>query len=273
MRAGAGRPVRFRMGEPEPVLRRLQAHQELLRQFRAFLTRPRRRATPRRRCSAPFPDARAARDHGQAAGRRRSPTAAGRDRAFMKQRLRALKPGRLQARRTGRMIAPDGKPLDLRDHAEGQRERAGRRRLPAARWRSSASRSRSARSTRAQFLQRQIDYDFDAMLFNYTASLSPGIEQVGRWGSAASDKPRHVQLCRRRRSGGRRHDRRADQCAHARRIRRRRARLRSAAFEWRLRRSALFQAEQWIAHWKRIEQPETTPLIRLSAADLVARGK
>jgi hypothetical protein len=38
------------------------------------------------------------------------------------------------------------------------------------------------------------------MFFNYTApSLSPGVEQMARWGSVtASDKPRHVQLCRRR---------------------------------------------------------------------------
>ena len=38
----------------------------------------------------------------------------------------------------------------------------------------------------SQFLQRQIDYDFDMMFFRYTASLSPGVEQASRWGSCST---------------------------------------------------------------------------------------
>ena len=40
----------------------------------------------------------------------------------------------------------------------------------------------------AQFLQRQRVYDFDTMLMNYSSSLSPGVEQAFRWGSAAADQ-------------------------------------------------------------------------------------
>src|SRR5690606_15753210 len=40
----------------------------------------------------------------------------------------------------------------------------------------------------AQYLQRQRVYDFDAMLMTYTASLSPGVEQAFRWGSASRDQ-------------------------------------------------------------------------------------
>src|SRR5690606_24104608 len=39
----------------------------------------------------------------------------------------------------------------------------------------------------AQYLQRQQTYDFDVILQSYTSSLSPGGEQVGRWGSASRD--------------------------------------------------------------------------------------
>ena len=39
----------------------------------------------------------------------------------------------------------------------------------------------------AQYLQRQRVYDFDVMLMTYTSSLSPGAEQIMRWGSEARD--------------------------------------------------------------------------------------
>ncbi len=39
----------------------------------------------------------------------------------------------------------------------------------------------------AQYLQRQQTYDYDTILQTYTSSLSPGAEQVGRWGSSSRD--------------------------------------------------------------------------------------
>jgi peptide/nickel transport system substrate-binding protein len=41
----------------------------------------------------------------------------------------------------------------------------------------------------AQYLQRQQTYDYDTILQTYTSSLSPGAEQVGRWGSSSRDLP------------------------------------------------------------------------------------
>ncbi len=41
----------------------------------------------------------------------------------------------------------------------------------------------------AQYQRRVQDYDYDMVLQTYTASLSPGIEQVWRWGSKAADIP------------------------------------------------------------------------------------
>jgi peptide/nickel transport system substrate-binding protein len=41
----------------------------------------------------------------------------------------------------------------------------------------------------AQYQQRLQNFDYDMILATYGASLSPGIEQVSRWGSAARDTP------------------------------------------------------------------------------------
>ncbi len=40
----------------------------------------------------------------------------------------------------------------------------------------------------SQYIRRQQTYDYDVILQNYTSSLSPGIEQVGRWGSSSRDR-------------------------------------------------------------------------------------
>ncbi len=41
----------------------------------------------------------------------------------------------------------------------------------------------------AQYQQRLQNFDYDMILASYAASLSPGIEQFGRWGSQARDQP------------------------------------------------------------------------------------
>jgi peptide/nickel transport system substrate-binding protein len=41
----------------------------------------------------------------------------------------------------------------------------------------------------AQYQRRLQDYDYDMILATYSASLSPGIEQTARWGSASRDIP------------------------------------------------------------------------------------
>lgn len=40
----------------------------------------------------------------------------------------------------------------------------------------------------SQYIRRQQTYDYDVILQNYTSSLSPGVEQVGRWGSSSRDR-------------------------------------------------------------------------------------
>lgn len=39
----------------------------------------------------------------------------------------------------------------------------------------------------SQFQERKQSFDYDMILFNYTASLSPGAEQIYRWGSVSKD--------------------------------------------------------------------------------------
>ena len=110
----------------------------------------------------------------------------------------------------------------------------------------------------AQFLQRQINYDFDAMFFNYTASLSPGVEQVARWGSAAKDKPGTFNYAG---VADPAVDAMIDALINARTrddfveaVRAYDRVLLSGAYVVPL----YFRPEQWIAHWKRIERPEKT---------------
>lgn len=112
----------------------------------------------------------------------------------------------------------------------------------------------------AQFLQRQINYDFDTLFFNYTPSLSPGVEQVSRWGSAARDKPGTfnyagvaspaVDAMITAVIGARTRPEFVEAVRAYDRI------LLSGAYVIPL----YFKPEQWIAHWKRIERPEIIPL-------------
>src|SRR5690606_33881327 len=89
--------------------------------------------------------------------------------------------------RDNRMVGPDGKQLSFEILLNGKSGEA----VSLAWQRTLASlgietQIRSVDS--AQYLQRQRVYDFDAMLMTYTASLSPGVEQAFRWGSASRDQ-------------------------------------------------------------------------------------
>jgi peptide/nickel transport system substrate-binding protein len=110
----------------------------------------------------------------------------GRDRAFLKKGFDALKAAGYELR-DNRMTGPDGKQLTFEILLNGKSGEA----LSLAWQRTLASlgikaQIRSVDS--AQYLQRQRTYDFDAMLMAYTASLSPGVEQQFRWGSASRDQ-------------------------------------------------------------------------------------
>ncbi len=109
----------------------------------------------------------------------------GRDRDFMRKGLQALQNAGYRLE-NGRMVDGTGRPLTFEILLNGP---SG---VPlATTWTRTLERLGIKADIRvvdsAQYLQRRRTYDFDAMLHNYTASLSPGVEQVFRWGSANRD--------------------------------------------------------------------------------------
>lgn len=112
----------------------------------------------------------------------------------------------------------------------------------------------------SQFQQRQINYDYDTFLFNYTSSLSPGVEQVGRWGSSTRDKPGTFNFAGVANPA-------VDGMIDAMLKARSREDFTSAvrAYDRVLLSGAYviplyFRPERWVAHWKRISRPDVTPL-------------
>lgn len=109
----------------------------------------------------------------------------GRDREFLRRGLEALQAAgcKLDGRT---MLAPDGTQLTFEIMLNGPSGQA-----LATVWTRTLERLGIKAQIRivdsAQYLQRQRTYDFDVMLHNYTSSLSPGAEQVFRWGSANRD--------------------------------------------------------------------------------------
>jgi len=112
----------------------------------------------------------------------------------------------------------------------------------------------------SQFVQRQNKYDFDAMMFNYTASLSPGVEQVGRWGSTTRDQNGTLNFAG---VADPAIDALIDKLLNARErgefvetVRAYDRVLMSGAYVVPL----YYRSDQWVAHWKRIERPQITPI-------------
>ncbi len=182
----------------------------------------------------------------------------GLDRAFMRVGFEKLKEAGYVLK-DGRMTSPDGKPVAFEimlKSNENQQVAVAYQQTLAKLGIAVTVRSVDA----AQFLQRQISYDFDAMFFNYTASLSPGVEQLSRWGSIAKEKPGTFNY-----AGVA--DPAVDAMIEALINARTREQFIDAvrAFDRVLLSGAYvvplyFKPEQWIARWKRIERPETIPL-------------
>jgi len=110
----------------------------------------------------------------------------GRDRAFLKNGFDALKAAGYEMQ-GGRLTGPDGQPLAFEILLNGNASEA-----VAVSWQRTLEKLGIAVSVRvvdsAQYIKRQQVYDFDVILQNYSSSLSPGVEQVGRWGSAMRDR-------------------------------------------------------------------------------------
>lgn len=183
----------------------------------------------------------------------------GRDRNFMRVGFEKLKKAGFTVK-DGRLLDPSGKPLTFEMMLKGQENQG-----IAMAWQQTLRAigiELTIRSVDAsQFLKRQIDYDFDAMVFNYTASLSPGVEQMSRWGSATADKPGTFNY-----AGVK--DPAVDTLIQTMLNTRDRAEfvdtvraydrvLMSGAYAVPL----YYRPDQWVAHWSRIKRPEKTPLI------------
>lgn len=183
----------------------------------------------------------------------------GRDRDFLRVGFEKLKAAGFTVN-NGRMHGPDGKPLSFEIMLKGQENQG-----IALAWQQTLRNigvDLTIRSVDAsQFLRRQINYDFDAMVFNYTASLSPGVEQMSRWGSATADKSGTfnysgvkdpavdtlIQTMLNTR----------DRAAFVEAVRAYDRVLMSGAYAVPL----YYRPQQWVGHWSRIKRPEKTPLI------------
>ena len=182
----------------------------------------------------------------------------GRDRTFLRKGLELLQTAGYTMQ-NGRMVDPDGKPLSFEILLNGP---SG---VPmATAWSRTLARLGIHAEIRvvdvAQYLQRQRTYDFDVLLHNYTSSLSPGVEQVFRWGSASSSRdgtfnfagvaePAVDAAINALLTAHTQEDFIAAVRAYDRV-------LLSGAYVVPL----YFQPVRWIARWHNIKRPETTPL-------------
>ena len=183
----------------------------------------------------------------------------GRDRDFLRRGMEALQAAgyRLEGRR---LVGPDGKPLAFEIMLNGN---AG---VPlATSWTRTLERLGIEATIRvvdsAQYLQRQRTYDYDVILQSYTSSLSPGAEQLARWGSGTRDldgtynfagvaEPAVDAMIDALLSARSREDFIAAVRAYDRV-------LLSGAYVVPLYNP---QINRWVARWRHIERPETTPL-------------
>ncbi len=112
----------------------------------------------------------------------------------------------------------------------------------------------------AQYQQRRQVWDFDMILATYSASLSPGIEQIGRWGSSSKDAEGTFNYAGVAESG-------VDAMIEA--IGKSKTRTEFVDAVRALDRLLIsgqyviplqYLKEQWIARWDRVEHPEKTSL-------------
>ncbi|TWH33600.1 MULTISPECIES: extracellular solute-binding protein [unclassified Aminobacter] len=183
----------------------------------------------------------------------------GRDRNFLRKGMDALKAAgyRLEG---SRLVDAEGKPLSFEIMLNGPSA------VPVATaWSRTLERLGISAQIRvvdaAQYLQRQRVYDFDVMLFNYTSSLSPGVEQVFRWGSANRDRDGTYNFAGVAEPAI---DAMIDQLLSARTkeefvtaVRAYDRVLLSGAYVVPL----YHQPVRWIARWEQIQRPEVTPLL------------
>ncbi len=182
----------------------------------------------------------------------------GRDRNFLKHGLDEL----VDAGYTldqGRMLDPSGQQLAFEILLNGKSGEA-----LATAWQRTLARLGIALTIRsvdsAQYLKRQQTYDYDTMLQRYSSSLSPGGEQVGRWGSSSRDLPGTYNFAGVAEPAI---DAVIDAVVQARgqedfetAVRALDRLLLSGSYVVPL----YHQPDQWLARWNRIKHPEKTPI-------------
>ena len=157
------------------------------------------------------------------------------------------------------MAGPDGVPLIFEIMLKGKENEQ-----LATAWQQTLRRVGIEVSIRsvdaAQWQQRLIGYDYEVIPFNYTSSLSPGVEQVARWGSASRDAPGAFNFAGVANPAV---DAMIDALINARTrpefvdaVRAYDRVLMSGAYVV----PFYFKPVQWVARWARIKRPETTPL-------------
>ena len=182
----------------------------------------------------------------------------GRDRAFLKIGFDLLKEAGYSLE-GGRMVK-DGRPLAFEvvlNGRNGEEIAAAFQRTLARLGITMGIRSVDT----AQYQRRLSAFDFDAVIHFYPASLSPGVEQIGRWGSSAKDREGTMNY-----SGASSPaidamidamldaDAREDFVSAVRAF----DRVLISGFHVV---PFYHQPEQWVARWSHVERPATTPLL------------
>ena len=182
----------------------------------------------------------------------------GRDRDFLRVGYEKLKEAGFTMR-GGRLVGKDQKPLTFEIMLKGRDSEQ-----LATAWVATLGRLgievRIRSVDASQYQQRLTSYDYDVIAFLYTSSLSPGVEQAGRWGSATRDTPGTFNY-----AGVA--DPAVDAMIEAMLNARERRDFVDAvrAFDRVLLSGSYvvplyYLPEQWLARWTRIQRPETTPI-------------
>jgi peptide/nickel transport system substrate-binding protein len=182
----------------------------------------------------------------------------GRDRAFLKQSFDLLSAAGY-TRQGNQLMTPKGEPVSFEIIL---RDKAGE--SLALWWQRTLSLLGIRLDIRAvdaaQYQQRLNSHEFEAIMFFYPSSLSPGVEQVGRWGSVSRDAPGSMNYAG---VADPAVDAAIDALLNARTqesfvdaVRAYDRILLSGAWVVPL----YHQPEQWVARWSYIGRPEVTPL-------------
>lgn len=210
-----------------------------------------------RKLLAPFPDAVSPEILDQ--GWQAAPSnGSGRDRNFYRTGYDKLKAAGFHMENE-RLIGPDGKPLAFEIMLKGSDSEQ-----LARSWQGTLARLGIAAAIRevdaSQYQQRLTNFDYDVISFIYPSSLSPGVEQMSRWGAASRDKPGtfnyagaadpaiDAMISAMLQAN--------DRSAFADAVRALDRVLMSGAYTVPL----YYLPEQWVARWSRIRHPDKTPL-------------